>query len=141
MRLENCFERRLLRKIKPSLEKAKRSLAVAKKKLEEARVAFDSGLLSSCIIMAYTAMFHAARALLYKDGIQEKSHVCTVEYLRKKYSQELPAYLINALDAHRIERHEVLYGIEFVPTKEDCETIIEDAEDFIGKVEKILRLK
>lgn len=140
MRLEDCFKKRLLRKIKPDKEKAERSLVVAKKKLEEAKMALDSGLLSSCVIMAYTAMFHAARALLYKDGIQEKSHVCMVEYLRVKYSRELSSYLINALDVHRIERHEVLYGVEFVPTREDCESMIEDAEKFIEKVEKILRL-
>jgi len=29
------------------------------------------------ILAAYTAMFHAARAVLYKDGIQEKSHYAT----------------------------------------------------------------
>ena len=52
--------------------------------------------------------------------------------------KELSASLINALDVHRIERHEVLYGIEFVVTKDDCETAIEDAEEFIRRVEKVL---
>ena len=141
MRVEDCFEKRLLRKIDPDIKKARKSLEIARKKLTEGRNAFDSGLFSSCIVMAYTAMFHAARAILYRDGVQEKSHVCVILYLKAKYSRELSTYLINALDVHRIERHETLYGIEFIPTEDDCESIMEDAEEFIKKVEKILSSK
>ena len=86
------------------MEKAKKSLEMSIKKLEEAKKALEYNLLDSCMIMAYTAMFHAARALLYKDGIQEKSHLCLIIYLREKYSEKLPVHLINALDAYRIER-------------------------------------
>ena len=138
MRLEECFEKRLLRKIKPDMKKAKKSLETSKKKLEEAKKALKLRLFNSCMIMAYTAMFHAARSLLYKDGIQEKSHVCAIIYLKQKYMKELSATLINALNVHRIERHEALYGIEFVVTEDDCRIAIEDAEDLIKRVERLL---
>ena len=141
MRLEECFEKRLLRKIKPDMNKAKKSLEIGKKKLEEAKMALSSNLFNSCMVMAYTAMFHAARALLYRDGIQEKSHTCVIIYLKENYLEKLSLSLINALDAHRIERHEALYGIEFIITKDDCETAIEDAEIFIKKVEELLGSK
>jgi len=92
-----------------------------------------------CIIFGYTAMFHAARALLYKDGIQEKSHLCVVIYLREKYSDKFPISLINSFDNFRIERHETLYGLEFTPTEEDAELAIEDAKKFINVVKKIIK--
>ena len=138
MRLKDCFEKRLLRRTKPDIEKAKKSLETSKKKLEEAKRALASNLFNSCMIMTYTAMFHAARTLLYKDGIQEKSHICMIMYLKQKYMKELSASLINALDVHRIERHEALYGIEFVVTKDDCETAVEDTEEFIRRIKRIL---
>jgi len=84
-------------------------------------------------------MFHTARALLYKDGIQEKSHLCVVIYLREKYSDKFPISLINSFDNFRIERHETLYGLEFTPTKEDAELAIEDAKKFINVVKKIIK--
>lgn len=41
MNLDECFEKRLLRKIKPDYEKAKRSIEVAKDKLRKAKEAMD----------------------------------------------------------------------------------------------------
>ncbi|HEC88687.1 MAG TPA: HEPN domain-containing protein, partial [Thermoplasmata archaeon] len=73
MNLEECFEKRLLRKIEPDYEKAKRSIEIAENKLKRAKDAFDEGFLDICLVYGYTSMFHSARALLYKDGVQEKS--------------------------------------------------------------------
>ena len=139
MNIKECFEKRLLRKTKPDLKKAIKSLEIAKEKLVLAETALSAELLESCIVYGYTAMFHAARALLFKDGIIEKSHVCLALYLRKNYSQKIPLSLINSLDIHRAERHEALYGLEFKTTKEDCECLLEDAREFIKIIENLLR--
>lgn len=56
------------------LEKSKRSLEVAASKLEEAEKAFKHELFDATIVLSYTAIFHAARAILFRDGIIEKSH-------------------------------------------------------------------
>ena len=141
MNLGECFRKRFLRKIRPDKDKSLRSIEIAENKLEKARVALSENLFDMCIVFGYTAMFHAARALLYRDGIQEKSHTCVIIYLKENYLEKLSLSLINALDAHRIERHEALYGIEFIITKDDCETAIEDAEIFIKKVEELLGSK
>jgi len=139
MRIEECFERRLLRRIKPDTEKAKRSIEMAKEKLGKAKEAFDKDFLDACLIYAYTSMFHSARALLYKDGIQEKSHICIVIYLREKYSQSIPQYLIQSLDSFRKERHEALYGLDFEVDRRDATLAIRDAEEFVEVVEKLLK--
>jgi len=48
------------------------------------------------------------------------------------------SYLINSLDSYRRERHETLYGLEFVETKKDASLIIKDAEQLLGTVKDIL---
>ncbi|MCP8321946.1 MAG: HEPN domain-containing protein, partial [archaeon] len=37
------------------------------------------------IIASYNTVFHAARALLFKDGIKEKSHWAVARYLEYEY--------------------------------------------------------
>jgi len=139
MSLRECFEKRLLRQTDKDLRKAQRSLEIAQQKLERAKKAFDGELFDSAIILGYTAMFHAARGLLYKDGIQEKSHFCLTLYLKEKYARKIPVYLINSIDNFRIERHEILYGLEFTPAKEDAEILLKDAREFIEIIEKMLK--
>ncbi len=138
MNLKECFDKRLLRKTKPDTKKALQSLEVARKKLVLAESALNAELFEACVVYGYTAMFHAARALLFKDGVAEKSHVCTAIYLREKYAQVIPLGLINSLEVHRTERHEALYGLEFRIGKEDCEVLLEDAKSFVEAVEKII---
>jgi len=138
MKLEECFKRRLLRKISPDDEKASQSIKMAEEKLNMAKMALEKEFFDACIIYAYTSMFHSARALLYKDGIQEKSHVCIIAYLMENYGGKIPYYLINSLDAFRRERHEALYGLEFYAGKEDASIAIKDAEEFIKVVKRIL---
>ncbi len=36
-------------------------------------------------IALYNAFFHTARALLFRDGIKERSHFCVARYIEEKY--------------------------------------------------------
>ena len=81
---EDCFTFRLLRKIKPDLDKSKKSLELARQKFAGAENAVKLGVFEFAIIESYMSMFHASRAILYKDGIQEKSHFAIYIYLHKK---------------------------------------------------------
>ena len=140
MNIDECFKKRMLRKTLPDIKKAKRSLEIAGKKLETAKNSFEKELYGPTIIYGYTSMFHSSRALLYRDGIQEKSHICLVLYIRENYSDKIPPYLVNSLDSFRKERHETLYGLDFIETKKDAELSIEDAEQLLGTVKKILKI-
>jgi uncharacterized protein (UPF0332 family) len=137
MNIKECFEKRMLREIPPDPEKAKRSLEIAENKLKTAKKAFQKELYGPVIIYGYTSMFHSSRALLYRDGIQEKSHICLGIYIKEKYSEKIPPYLINSLDSFRKERHETLYGLDFIETKKDAELIIHDAEQLLKTIKKI----
>jgi len=87
-------------------------------------------------------MFHAARALLFRDGFTEKSHVCLIEYLREKYVKagRMSEALVNALDSARAERHETLYGLETRIGKKDAEYSLEKAKEFLAMIKNMLSL-
>lgn len=135
--IEECFRFRLLRKIAPSTEKSEKSLEIAKIRLKEVEEIIKlNNVFDFVILGAYNAMFHAARALLYKDGIQEKSHFAIYIYLKEKYSDKIPINVLNFLNIHRIERHEAIYGIDYKPKKEDAELALKDANIFVNEIEK-----
>lgn len=134
--VEDCFKYRLLRKINPDKEKCKKSLEISKLRLKEAGQAIKLEIFNYAVLESYMAMFHASRALLYKEGIQEKSHFAMFVYLKEKYSDKIPLHIINLLNIHRTERHEAMYGLEYKPEKQDALVALEDAETFVKEIEK-----
>ena len=138
MRLSEFFEKRLLRKIAPDMQKTTRSLEISKKYLDSSTVLLKTGSLNFVIVAAYTSMFHAARALLYKDGIQEKSHYAVFAYIKAKYSEEIGKDLIFEFNTAREQRHEGLYGIEYDFDKDDVTSIIKAATRFYKKTSEII---
>ena len=137
--IEDCFRFRLLRKIESDQEKTKKSFELAKKCLKDAGEVMKLEIFDFAILKSYMAMFHAARALLYKDGIQEKSHYAIFIYLKEKYSGEIPLHIINFLNVHRIERHEAMYSLEYKPEEQDALVAVEDAKAFVKEIEKYFK--
>lgn len=137
--VDDCFKYRLLRTIKPDKEKTDKSLEISKNRLKEAERAIEFKIYQYAIIESYMAIFHAARALLYKDGVQEKSHFAIFIYLKEKYSDKIPLNILNLLNIHRIERHEAMYGLEYSPQEQDALVALEDAKVFINEIEKIIQ--
>lgn len=135
--IEDCLKFRLLRKINPDKDKYNKSLEIAKSRLNEAEKALKMNFFKFAILEAYMAMFHSCRALLYKDGVQEKSHYAMYIYLKEKYSNKIPLNVINLLNIHRTERHEAMYGLEYEPNKDDAVTALDDAKLFVKEIEKI----
>ena len=135
---KDCFRFRLLRKIKPDKTKSKKSLELAESRFVRAKETLKLNIFDFVILESYMSMFHAARALLYKDGIQEKGHYAISIYLKEKYSNKIPFPVINFLEIHRTERHEAMYGLEYQPEKKDAELALQDAEIFIKEIKKIL---
>lgn len=134
--VEDCFKYRLLRKISPDKQKSRKSLEISKLRLKEAEQAIKLEIFNYAILESYMAMFHASRALLYKDGIQEKSHFAIFIYLKEKYSDRIPLHILNLLNIHRIERHEAMYGLEYKPEEQDALVALEDAKVFVKEIEK-----
>jgi uncharacterized protein (UPF0332 family) len=139
--LEECWKRGLLRKIKSSKWLIAKSLQTAKRRLQDAKQSLVANIFNGAVFFAYMSMFHAAKAILFRDGVREKSHACVVVYLLEKYGKEgkIPLHLINSLNSLRIERHDIVYGFDFVASKEDAKVAIENAKEFLAVVEKMLK--
>jgi uncharacterized protein (UPF0332 family) len=140
LNLEECYKRRLLRKDKPDPQKAERSLQVSAAKLEQAERSHSHQLYDASLVLSYTSMFHAARAILFRDGIVEKSHVCLAEYLRQEYSRKglISEGFVNSLDRMRTDRHEAIYGLETSVTSDQANHAIAQCREFIEAVRKLI---
>src|SRR3990167_3653129 len=101
MNVEECFQKRLLKKIASDKLKAKSSLEIARRKLERAQELFSENFFAEAFVTTYTLMFHSARSLLYLDGVQEKGHYAVYVYLSEKYLDKISHSLIEAFHAYQ----------------------------------------
>jgi len=141
VRLKDCYDKGLLRKRRPDPLKSKRGLELARADLDRAEKLFESRFYLESRLLSYTSMFQAARGLLFKDGIFERSHACVVKYLIANYTKKhvLDINYVNWLDALRVERHETLYGLESIHvSKEEAEDSLSKASRFVEKISEIL---
>lgn len=138
MNVDDCFQERTLRKIEPNEKKVEKSIEIAELKLDEAKKLFSAGFYDSSIIAVYTSMFHAARAVLYKDGVQEKSPNAVYIYLNERYSTDIRKSLLNSFNQFKDERHMLLYGFEGETQIEEVENAITDCEEFLESIKRII---
>ena len=140
---DDCIREGLLRKIPPSKEKAEGSIKAAGRWLEEAETNLKNGTLNSAALSAYLAMFHSARAILFFDGFREKSHYCIARYLEENYAKKnlLENKWVELLDHNRELRHTSQYDISFFTSKEEAESMIKTAKDFVERIKTLLKKK
>lgn len=141
MNIKECFENRLLRRGRADVLKSKKAIDISKRNLVKAKRLCKHGFYSEAIVAAYTSMFQSARALLFKDGVFERSHFCVIEYLKENYVKKhlISVEHIHSLDVYRTQRHEALYGLEEIShEKSEADDSIEKAMSFINKVSQIL---
>lgn len=140
-KVEDCFEQGLLKKIRPSLNYAEQSVKQAEHFLDEAETLIQSGIKDMAFIALYNASFHAARALLFRDGIKERSHYCVCKYIEEKYQlQELVTMQQSViLDSLRSKRNDIQYSLEQPEIEEDLNEIFEEVANFIERVKEIIK--
>ncbi|MGA2913270.1 MAG: HEPN domain-containing protein [Methanoregula sp.] len=141
-RLEECYERGLLRKVAASNEKAIQSLAQALEWVNEAGYDCDAGSLRSALMAAYMGYFHAARAVLFRDGVREKSHYCIGVYL-ESYRERgmLEDEWVLQFDRMRGLRQDDQYRLDARPTLEEVRQAVADAGKFIQRIELLLKVQ
>ncbi len=138
--IDGLLKEGLLKRIPPSDERAVKSLKIAERYLRDARKSFDFGSNEMCIIASYSAMFHAARAIMFSEGFAERSHAAVVAYLRERH-KELGIETINAFDIYRKLRHSVSYGLDTVVNENDSSKAHNFANSFVTKVKERLEKK
>lgn len=138
---EELIREGLLRKIPVSKQKIEESIKTAESWLKEAEINLKNKLFRSGVLSCYNAMFHASRAILFKDGLREKSHFAVARYLEDKYANKnlLEMKWINILDFYREERHENQYSTSFISSEEEAEKALKNSKEFVERIKKIIR--
>ncbi|MCT8337300.1 HEPN domain-containing protein [Methanoculleus sp. Afa-1] len=137
--IEDCFKEKMLRRVAPSVEKANESLNLAASYLDEAQQVAGLGARRISLTGAYMAWFHAARAVLFRDGIREKSHYCIELYLNH-YAQsgDLEEEWVLMFSRMRTQRHESQYSFGPAPTTTEVLAAVEHAGQFIERIRRLL---
>lgn len=109
----------------------------------------------SAHISTYLALFHSARAILFRDGVREKSprklcfrgieniifecHYCIGIYLEKYVnSRDLEEEYVMLFDRMRSARNTDQYSFQIPPSPEEVKSGIESAGDFIDRMNQLL---
>lgn len=132
MKMAECFQKGLLKRTSPDMENALRSLELSKSNIEDAVENMSIHRYRVVAISSYSSMFHAARAILFRDGIKERSHECIPVYLKEKYP-ELET-LSNILDSYRRFRHDAIYGLDFAIDEKEAKAALDSAKEFLEKI-------
>ena len=140
--LEKCFANKSLIKTTAEPQLAKKSLKRAHSVLKEVPKALSIDLLELAEQRLYQAVFHAVKALLYNDGIKERSHYCVSLYFKEKYQKLTSEELLTLLDRLRDVRHESQYGLEAPELdKSQIESWFQEALVLFKDIQKILENK
>ena len=155
--LSECFHPKKgklnLRKISANIERAKQHIDKAHSNLRAMEVMFDNDLFGWTIICGYYAMYHALLASLFRIGIRATAHYCAIVAFKKFYVERgkvKPEYISYIKKAKQLEQkyadslekaqeNRVIeqYGVEIL-SNDDAEEIIDDAKDFVLKIEEVL---
>ncbi|MCK4443335.1 MAG: HEPN domain-containing protein [Thermoplasmata archaeon] len=132
MNLEECFAKGLLKRAKPDMGNARRSLKMSESYLQDALKNNEIECYRVVVILCYTSIFHAARSLLYKDGVKERSHVCIPIYIKAKYPG-LESYA-NMMDSYRELRHGVFYRLRETVEEKEASEALRSAKEFLAQI-------
>ena len=155
--LQGCFHpkegRPNLQKVPVNLERAQQHIDKAHNNLRAMKLMFDNDLFDWTIICGYYAMYHAVLAALFKIGIRATAHYCALAAFKEFYvkrgkvkpefvtyinrAKQLERKYSESLDKAQENRVIEQYGVEIL-TNDDAEWIIEDAKDFVLKIEEAL---
>lgn len=138
----DCLKKGMLKPVPPDKLNSDNSMIKAGEWIDEAEKSLSGGALKVSLYAAYMAMFHAARAVLYRDGMREKSHFCLARYLEAEYAEKgrLESEWIKLLDFQRESRHSTQYDISFSATEADDIKAIETTKNFVKRIELLLKL-
>ncbi len=136
MTFEDCLAKGLIRKAENTRDRIESSLKLGDKFLKSSKKNLEIEENEVSEMIAYTALFHYARALLFNKGYIERSHACLFIALKKLYPKQ--AELFEKADKIRTERHNLQYS-GFFTNAEAAEYVIEFVAEFGSEAKKILK--
>lgn len=138
MDIQDCLRERFLIKIEPASDLIQKELNESDYDFEKSQNALEEEDWKWAIVKAYYGMFHAARAVLFKLGLQEKKHFAigvVLDDLNKKGKLEIR--YVNNFNAALSSREDADYHYAY--SEESARHSLEIAEDFIERMKKMIR--
>lgn len=118
------------------------ALRLAKRDIKTANDVFKDGDYDWSLAISYSAMLQGGRALMFSEGFRPKGkykHVSVVEFVRTKFGDKFADKLLFTFNKMRKKRHIVVYEQVNIISKEEAQTALEIAKEFITKVNTILK--
>jgi uncharacterized protein (UPF0332 family) len=112
-KFDKCLEEGKIVKFEASVEMIKKEIENAEYDLARAEESVLKGDSKWASVQAYYSMFHSAKALVFKKGYREKSHICLLIALRELYvrSREMDKDIVDQFEMCMDVRHEADYGL------------------------------
>lgn len=112
----------------------------AEEKLRSANLLFENNMFADAISEAYYSMFHAAKSLLGLKSIYPRTHAGVVSQFGLQFVNEglIEELYAKSLTKAQTMREKADYDIYYEPSKEEAESIIEDAENFLERIKRAL---
>ena len=113
----------------------------AEEKLEAAEYLLKGGFYNDAVSRAFYSMFYSAKALLSLKEIYPKAHKGVItkfglEFVKKGFVEDVYGHALS----HAKDRREVAdYDIGKIIGVEEAESIVEDAENFLVRIKKVIK--
>lgn len=140
MNLSDLLREDRVRKVSEDKKQAEENLRAAERDLKVASKTIKVDC-DWAFIMAYNAMLHAARALMFADGYEpvgEEKHKAAVDYADVKIGAKYRDK-INLFDRMRKRRHAVLYEKIGAVSEHEADFAIKTAAEFVEKIKEKIK--
>jgi len=138
MDIEECIEKRYLLREKPSKDLIDKELAEADYDLSKATKRFAEQDFKWAIVASYYAMFHSARAVLFKLGYREKRHFAVAVVLENLNKEGLlEKRFVDSFKAAMSSREDADYNYTY--SEDSARHIVGIAEGFVKQMRLLPR--
>ena len=136
--IDDLINKGKLKSARLSDEMVKKEFEVAKKDFDSAIASLEAENFKWATIQAYYAIFHAARALLYKNGYREESHSALKLVIKELYinTGKLPRSVFDALERGMELREMADYKENY--SQKGAENLVMAISQAIPEIGKIL---
>jgi len=122
-----------LQEIEPNDEVCKAYLQRSNESLSSAKALSKIGNLKDAVALAYYSMYHCLLAALFKVGIKCENHAAAIILLKEVFEMD-NSHILKA----KSERVDKQYYVDFKVNKEETETSIRIAEEFVAEINTLI---
>lgn len=139
MSIQDLERRRLIQRVPPSVEEARRQLDLSRRDVSTASrlVAID---LDWALIAAYNGALQAGIAHMQAQGYRARGpekHKAVLSYLRETLPGEMQA-VVSRLDRLRRKRHQAVYESAGIVSEQEAKTTVQLCREFVDRIANLV---